>query len=135
MPVFHLSRLAPVERNVTVAAILHSTENQEHKTKTILVVEDETAIGEFIVALLRMETPYQAFSATDARQALERMKTVIPDLFLIDYWLPDMNGLELLDRLHGSEALKHIPILLMSANPPKQELKKRHLTFIQKKDR
>ena len=105
---------------------------QDQKTKTILVVEDDTAVGEFFVYALRTETPYQALLAADGRQALEMVKTLAPDLFVLDYQLPHMNGLELADRLRANEELKHIPILLMSANIPKQELEKRQLPFIAK---
>ena len=109
-----------------------ASEQQEQKTKTILIVEDDTAVGEFFVYALRTETPYQALLATDGLQALEMVKILAPDLFVLDYQLPRMNGLELADRLLATEELKHIPILLMSANIPKQELEKRHLPFIAK---
>jgi CheY-like chemotaxis protein len=60
------------------------------------------------------------------------VKKLVPDLFLLDYQLPDINGLELADRLQATEALKHIPILLMSANLPKQEAEKRQIAFLEK---
>ena len=109
-----------------------ASEQPDQKTKTILIVEDDTAVGEFFVYALRTETPYQALLAPDGPQALEMVKTLAPDLFVLDYQLPHMNGLELADRLRATEALKHIPILLMSANIPKQELEKRHLPFLAK---
>ena len=108
------------------------SEQPDQKTKTILIVEDDTAVGEFFVYALRTETPYQALLASDGLQALEMVKTLAPDLFVLDYQLPRMNGLELADRLRATEALKRIPILLMSANIPKQELEKRHLPFLAK---
>lgn len=109
-----------------------SSEDQKPKIKVILVIEDDADIGAFLAEALKMETPYQALCVADATAALETLKTVVPDLFLLDYHLPGIDGLELAERFHATETLKHIPILLMSANLPKSELEKRHITFIAK---
>lgn len=116
---------------------MNDTSNQQEglsqKVKTILVVEDDTAIGEFFIVTFQVVTPYQALLATNAEQALEIVKTLVPDLFILDYALPGINGLELYERLHAQEQLSHIPVLLMSANISEQELKKRSpVTFIAK---
>jgi CheY-like chemotaxis protein len=41
-----------------------------------------------------------------------------PDLFLFDYHLPDMTGLQLYDQLHAQKEFEHIPAILMSAQLP-----------------
>lgn len=55
-----------------------------------------------------------------------------PDLLLLDYQLPHMNGIELYDRLHAIKELSDIPGLIMSAHLPTHELKKRCLTGLSK---
>lgn len=40
-------------------------------------------------------------------------KTVMPDLFVLDYQLPGIDGLELVDRFQAVEALRQVPILFM----------------------
>ncbi|HEY3991956.1 MAG TPA: response regulator [Ktedonobacteraceae bacterium] len=115
-----------------MAHSVDTSDLQDPKTKTILIVEDDTAVGEFFVYALRTETPYQALLAIDGLQALEMVKTLAPDLFVLDYQLPHMNGLELADRLRATEELQHVPVLLMSANIPQQELEKRQLPFLAK---
>ncbi len=115
-----------------MATTNQSSEDQEQTVKIVLVVDDDAAIGAFILDALQMERPYRALLAPDAMRALETVKIVVPDLFVLDYHLPGINGLELADRLHASETLQHIPILLMSANLPRQVLAERHITSIQK---
>lgn len=102
------------------------------KVKTILIVEDDSDIGEFLVEILKSETPYHSMLVTDGLQALETIKTFLPDLFLLDYHLPHINGLTLYDQFQGREELRHIPALLMSANVPTQEIEKRRIYYIKK---
>lgn len=110
-----------------------SSETSDPHVKTILIVDDDDGIGEFLVTALTMEANYRALLMPNAAQALETVKTLIPNLFILDYQLPGINGLALADQLRVIDVLKHTPILLMSANPPQQgELERRSLAFIEK---
>ncbi|MFL5693100.1 MAG: response regulator [Ktedonobacteraceae bacterium] len=102
------------------------------KVKTILVVEDDEAVGEFVVNALLMETPYQALLATNGKQAIEIAHSLKPNLFLFDYRLPDMNGLEIYDHLHELKEYKDVPAILISANMPKQGMKERSIIALKK---
>src|SRR5450759_3265464 len=58
----------------------HTSSRKDHNTmKTILVVEDDEHIGEFIVEAFIQETPYQALLATDGKQALKIVQKVRPN--------------------------------------------------------
>ncbi len=83
--------------------------------KTILVVEDDEDIGSFIVEALLQETSHQALLVTNGSKALETVKTIKPNLFVLDYLLPRMNGIDLYDQLHATKELEHIPAIMMSA--------------------
>jgi CheY-like chemotaxis protein len=109
-----------------------SSGEQHAKLKTILVVEDDVDLGEFFVQILKDETPHQALLAGDGFQALKIVRNIIPDLFVLDYQLPSMNGIDLYDTLHATEGLEAVPALFMSANMPLAELKKRQVHFIKK---
>jgi CheY-like chemotaxis protein len=108
------------------------SKEEQPKVKTIFIVEDDTDIGAFLVEALQQETPYQALLARDGFQALKMVGNLKPDLFVLDYHLPSMNGLELYDQLHSTEGLKEIPAFFMSANMPLKELEQRHLDFLHK---
>jgi CheY-like chemotaxis protein len=70
--------------------------------------------------------------ANTPQQALEAIQVVRPDLFVLDYQLPLMDGLKLYDHLHSLEAFHETPAILMSANLPMNEIKKRGISYIQK---
>lgn len=100
--------------------------------KTILIVEDDELMGQFIIQTLQSEASYRTLLATDAFRALNIVRNVKPSLFLLDYLLPQMDGVELYDRLHAAGGLKDVPTLFMSAVPPIKELKKRHISYLEK---
>jgi CheY-like chemotaxis protein len=104
----------------------------QQKLKTILVVEDDSDLAEFFVQALKDETPHQVMLVADGFQALKMVRSIKPDLFVLDYQLPSMDGIELYDQLHTTEGLEDVPALFMSANAPTGELKKRRVYYIKK---
>jgi len=114
-------------------AELEATANRETGTPTILTVEDDETIGDLLVRLMEQETPYKALHVTDAVQALEAVTSIKPSLFILDYQLPGINGLELADQLHSIKELETVPTLMVSANSPAREaMQQRHITFLKK---
>jgi len=102
--------------------------------KTVFIVEDDEAIGMLLVQVIEQETSYQAVLASDGFQALKMLRTVKPDLLILDYGLPDMNGLELYDTIHAVKALKHLPVLIVSAETARiqKEVTARQLSQLKK---
>jgi DNA-binding response OmpR family regulator len=100
--------------------------------KSILVVEDDPDIGLFLVQAIIQETAHQAMLVADGFEALKAVKNIKPDLFVLDYWLPTMNGIELYDRLHAMKELESIPAIMISAQLPTRELEKRKLNSMNK---
>ena len=99
----------------------------------ILIVEDENDIAEFLTQILGEIMPYPILPLPSARDALEAVRSIKPSLFLLDYRLPDSDGLSLSDRLHATNGLEEVPTLMMSASPPpRKEMQKRHITFLPK---
>jgi CheY-like chemotaxis protein len=100
----------------------------------LLIVEDDEAIGWLLIQTIQQETSYQAVLALDGFEALKMLRTLKPDLLIVDYNLPGMNGLELYDTIHEVQALEHIPLLIVSAETTitRKELAARHLPHLQK---
>ena len=95
--------------------------------KLILVVEDDEAIGALLVQLLVQETHCRALLAVDSFEALNVVREIKPDLFILDYQLPMMNGIQLYDSLHVISRLENVPAILLSARLPRREVEKRSL--------
>lgn len=99
---------------------------------TILIVEDDAAIGEFLQQLIEEETPYHSAVVSSGPRALEVVKQLRPRLFLLDYRLPGMNGVEIFDRLQNIEETRGVPAIMMSATLPTDELQKRGIYQLRK---
>ena len=69
----------------------------------ILVVDDEEGILKSIVGILQDEG-YGTITARDGREALQIYQTEAPDALLLDIWMPDMDGIEVLKRLQEFDA-------------------------------
>ena len=109
-----------------------TSEEEPPTTKTILIVEDDPDIGEFLVHAIMQETSFHPLLASDGFQALKLVREIKPDLLLLDYQLPSMNGLELYDRLHTSKKAADIPSIMMSANLPLREARQRKIMCLKK---
>lgn len=100
--------------------------------KTILLVEDDSNIGEVFEQVITQETPYLVMLAGDSLIALDMVKSIKPSLFILDYQLPHMNGIQLYDRLHAIKELEQVPAMMMSASLPRAELEQRTILGMNK---
>jgi CheY-like chemotaxis protein len=82
--------------------------------ETILVVDDNTVNLKLTDVLLR-NAGYTVRAAPDAETALEMLRTLRPDLMLVDIQLPGMNGLELAQRLKADETTRGIVLVALTA--------------------
>src|SRR6266513_291675 len=111
----------------------HVARESQTTPNTILLVEDDPNIGSFLVEAIAQETPYRAVVASDSNAALKLVRHFTPCLFILDYGLPGMNGIELYDHLHLNRELETIPALLITANRhiPQQQIRQPQLiTFM-----
>ena len=113
-------------------ALYKAGKPREALRKTILVVEDDELMGQFITQALQDEASYQTVLATDAFRALSIVRNLKPSLFLLDYLASQMNGLELYDQLHSAAGLEDVPTIFISAIPPIKQLAKRHIYYLEK---
>jgi two-component system KDP operon response regulator KdpE len=80
------------------------------KDKTILVVDDEVRMVEFITMNLQLEG-FNVISASDGYQALEKVTKDFPDLVILDIMMPDMDGFETLVKIRE---ISTAPVIFLS---------------------
>ena len=102
------------------------------EVKTVLIVEDDIHIGEVLVQAIVQETSFMAVLAQSGDEALNLVKNIKPSLFILDYQLPRMNGIELYDILQTDAYLAQLPTIMISAQLPVKELQKRNIKGMNK---
>ena len=109
-----------------------SSENVPTISKTILLVEDDIDLSECIVAAIETVTTYRVVLVPNGFEALKIASSLKPDLFVLDYHLPNMDGLELYERLHTTRGLEAIPALFLTAYPFSLAIRGRKLISLKK---
>jgi len=82
--------------------------------RTVLIVEDSPDISQPIADALRF-ADFNTLQAYNAVQGLQFASEHRPDLILMDIQLPDLDGLSAASTLKSDPAVKHIPIVAMTA--------------------
>jgi two-component system cell cycle response regulator DivK len=89
--------------------LLKMTSNQAH----ILVVDDGEDLREMFAYYLTRKG-LRVSKARDGKEGLEKAFGLMPDLVLLDLWLPEISGWEVLHRLKSDARTKHIPVLILT---------------------
>ena len=105
---------------------------QSLRSATILIVEDDAKIRNFLQELIEEETPYSSAVISNGLQALEKAPQMYPCLLLLDYRLPGVNGIELYDLLQEKKETHGVPAIMMSATLPVTELQRRGIYQLRK---
>src|ERR1051325_1067924 len=80
----------------------------------ILVIEDNRDSRDILAKLLRM-SGYDVMSANDGESGLAAALQQSPDLIITDIHMPNMNGIEFVQRIRGDHALDRTPVLVVPA--------------------
>jgi chemosensory pili system protein ChpA (sensor histidine kinase/response regulator) len=81
---------------------------------TILFVEDTSEQRDLVAMFLGMNG-YHVEVANDGIEGLAQARKLKPDLILLDLGMPRMDGYQMIAELRTDEALKNIPIVVISA--------------------
>ena len=81
--------------------------------KTILIVDDEPEILKTVHSILADEG-YEVAEARDGQEALKGIEEDLPDLVLLDIWLPGINGMEVLGQIKNNHP--DLPVIMISGH-------------------
>lgn len=86
----------------------------------ILVVEDEDAIREMLVVVLE-QAGFMVRAVPNAEEAQRFLNDTLPDLILLDWMLPNLNGVEWARRLRKEPIYQELPIILLTARGEEED--------------
>jgi len=87
-----------------------------------LIVDDFSTMRRIIRNLLKEIGYANADEAEDGQAALTKLRGGAFDFVVSDINMPNMNGFELLTSIRGDAALKHIPVLMVTAEARKEDI-------------
>ncbi|MBP6858784.1 MAG: response regulator [Candidatus Pacebacteria bacterium] len=81
--------------------------------KKIVWVEDDKLIGTILAKKL-IASGFDLFHAKNGEEALEALKTIMPDAIVLDLLIPGLNGFDILQRVKATPALAKVPVMILS---------------------
>ncbi len=91
-------------------------ERSHEKRQRLLIVDDEEQVAQGLAVLLGARG-YEVELAHDGQSALDRLAAdPLPDLVLLDFEMPGLDGQEVLRRVRADPRLAHLPVLMATAS-------------------
>ncbi len=87
------------------------------KDRRILVVDDEQRMVRFIRLNLEHDG-FQVFEAYNGKQAIDQIRSNLPDLVLLDVMMPDIDGFEVLEMIRESNT---VPVIMLTAKGEEED--------------
>jgi len=86
----------------------------------ILVVDDEIDLARLVVEILQDEG-YQAEAVHTGNEGLTKARQILPDLIILDWKLPDMEGIDVCRVLKQEEATEFIPVVMLTSQSSEKD--------------
>jgi len=118
---FHSTPAAETRALIVDAKAQESTSQTSSDARAVdgaegfLLVVDDVENNRDVLSRQLQRQGYSVATAENGQQALERLRADTFDLVLLDIMMPEMDGYEVLQRLKTDEALRHIPVIMISA--------------------
>jgi len=85
----------------------------------VLVADDDDALVNTLTLILK-EHGYRVVTVPNGERLLERIQEEQPDLVLLDIMMPNVDGLQLLQRIRSEPRWRDLPVLMISSMPPEE---------------
>lgn len=85
------------------------------KRKKVFIFDDNKDILDLCILILE-ELDYEVKTSVSSNNISEQVADFMPDIILMDNWLPDVGGIAATQELKNNPELKHIPVIYFSAN-------------------
>lgn len=95
------------------SAVQKKALNAPEIKKTVLVIEDQRGFREIFTDILN-HGGYEVAQAADGEEGWEMVKSLKPDLVLLDLMLPKIHGFEVLKKIRSEAETQGIPVMIIS---------------------
>ena len=89
----------------------------------ILIIEDDVFLAEVLINKL-VAAGFETDLAVNGKDGLEKIRSLKPSLVLLDIILPEMNGYQILEEKIKDDAIKNIPVIVVSNSGQPVEIKR-----------
>jgi CheY-like chemotaxis protein len=83
--------------------------------KRILIIDDEPSIRSVVNLCLSEINDYEVIEAESGQEGLIKAVAEQPDAIVLDLCMPQMDGIEVLQRLKSCQSTRPIPVVILSA--------------------
>lgn len=91
--------------------------------KKILIVDDEPNIVMTLEYTFKKNN-FEVFIARDGQEALDILKTQLPDVIILDIMMPLVDGFETMEQIKKNEKLKHCKVIFLTAKNKESDIEK-----------
>jgi CheY-like chemotaxis protein len=88
--------------------------NRDGQIKDVLVIDDDPADLRLVQKMLEENHNFQITIAQGGQQGWETIQNSHPDAIILDLFMPDMNGFNILENLRTNPVLRHIPVIILT---------------------
>jgi signal transduction histidine kinase len=111
-----MSRVSPITKPIENYPMIPVTGSMDDRVmKGRILIIDDTPVNLVLLSFLLSEAGYQVRSALSGEAGLTEVRTVPPDLILLDICMPGMDGYTVCRSLKSDERYCHIPVIFLSA--------------------
>lgn len=108
-----------------------SLSSDDFPKKKVLWAEDDKLIGAILSKKL-ISSGFELFHVKNGEQALETIKTTIPDVIVLDLLLPGMSGFDILQEIRVDERFKNTPVIILSNLSKPSDIEKANILGVKK---
>jgi CheY-like chemotaxis protein len=96
---------------------------------SVLIIDDNPETRSLLRLMLR-PIANQVWEASDGREGLRQAHQHLPDIIILDFMMPDMNGFEVCQRLRQGEKTADVPVILLTARQDRTVLQTGRLSGV-----
>ncbi len=105
---------------INLQSLFHG--NSMGKSKKKILAIDDSSTNIVLLNAVLMQEGYEVMTAFSAKEAYKLLEDESPDLILLDLLMPEISGIDFLERIKGDDVLRDIPVVIVSAVGTKENI-------------